>query len=118
MSKADGKVLVPMEEVTSTAGVHASWLDVLGDPIRIRLLESLVQVGEASAVELREWINASEPALRRHLETMVALGLAVERQGASDGLTPGRPPSRYRLEPEVRERALRLFDLLADPLRN
>jgi len=91
-------------------------MDVLGDPIRLRLLEGLVSLGEASAAELGEQAKASEPALRRHLETMVTLGLAVERRGASDGLTPGRPAARYTLVPEVRERALMLFELLRAPL--
>jgi predicted ArsR family transcriptional regulator len=96
--------------------IHASWMDVLGDSIRLRLLEGLVGLGEASTAELSEQIKASEPALRRHLETMVALGLAVERHGASDGLTPGRPATRYLLLPDVKERAIRLFELLAEPL--
>jgi predicted ArsR family transcriptional regulator len=96
--------------------MHPSWLEVLGDPIRIRLLEGLVAAGEASAVELAAQINTSEPSLRRHLETMAALGLVVERPGMRDGLTPGRPASRFRLQPEVRERAIMLFSLTADPL--
>jgi len=97
-------------------GIHRSWLDVLGDPIRIRLLEQLAAGEEVSAAELSERVNAGEAALRRHLETMVALGLAVERRGASDGLSPGRPAARYRLLPDVRERVARLLALLEAPL--
>lgn len=96
--------------------VHPSWLDILGDPIRVKLLEQLADGSEASAAELSERIKASETAMRRHLETMVALGIAIERQGERDGLSPGRPAARYRLAPKVRERAARLLALLADPL--
>lgn len=96
--------------------LHKSWLDVLGDPIRILLLERLLVVDEASARELLGTIDASEPTLRRHLEKMVALGLVVERRGTRNGLTPGRPACRFRLQPEVRERATRLFQVLAEPL--
>jgi predicted ArsR family transcriptional regulator len=96
--------------------MHPSWLDVLGDPIRIRLLEQLLNMGEASAVELGSKIDASEPALRRHLETLVALGIASERRAVTDGVKPGRPATKYRLLPNVRERTVELFTLLTEPL--
>lgn len=96
--------------------IDPGWFDVLGDAIRLRLLASLVELGAASAAELSQQVQASEAALRRHLEMMVALGLVLERAGCSDGLTPGRPAVRYRLVPEARQRAERLLELLAEPL--
>lgn len=81
------------------------------------MLEGLAEMGEGSATELAERIDASEAALRRHLDLLVTLGVALERRGSSDGLTPGRPAARYLLTPEVRERARQLFMLLREPLR-
>jgi len=103
-------------EVATKRTVHPSWLGILGDPIRVRLLEQLGDGEEASTAELSESVKVSGAALRRHLEAMVLLGIAVERRGIRNGLSPGRPSVRYRLAPDVRERAARLLALLAEPL--
>lgn len=95
---------------------QASWLDVLGYPARIRVLQGLLGFDEPAAAELAEAVNLSEPALRVHLQALVALGIVVERQGAHDGVTPGRPASRFQLQPELRSRAMELIEVLAEPL--
>lgn len=60
--------------------MHA--LDVLGDPVRRRILEVLAD-GEASAGELAETIGAefaiSQPAVSRHLRVLREHGFATVR---------------------------------------
>jgi len=95
--------------------VHPSWLEVLTDPVRLGLLRSLLSAGPTTAGELARRSHASDPTVRRHLDALLALGFVHEHRGESDGLTRGRPATRYDLDPEVRERTATLFMLLADP---
>lgn len=95
--------------------MHPSWLEVLTDPVRLGLLRSLLQLGPAAAGDLARHSHASNPTVRRHLDALLALGFVREQQGERDGLTRGRPAARYDLDPEVRERTVRLFTLLAEP---
>jgi DNA-binding transcriptional ArsR family regulator len=81
---------------------RADWLDGVADPVRLHILRSLSQVAEATAANLTYCSQASHQTLRRHLEALVTLGVIEERQGESDGETPGRPATRFRLPPEVR----------------
>jgi predicted ArsR family transcriptional regulator len=79
------------------------WLDVVADPVRLQILRSLSRVGEATASELAARGQASQQTLRRHLEALEAFGVIEARPGESDGETSGRPATRFRLSPEVRE---------------
>lgn len=79
------------------------WLDAVADPVRIGILRSLSEVAEATVPELLASSHVSKQTLRRHLEALVALGVVDELTGESDGQTAGRPATRYRLRPDVRE---------------
>lgn len=96
--------------------VHSSWFDLLTDPVRLTLVHSLCVLEEPTAAELVSHSHASDPTLRRHLEALVTLGLAREHGGESDGLTRGRPAARFSLDPDVREAATALFEILAEPI--
>jgi predicted ArsR family transcriptional regulator len=78
-----------------------AWLETIADATRLHILRSLSEVAEATAAELAQ-APASAQTLRRHLEALVSLRLVVERQGQSDGETPGRPAARFSLHPEIR----------------
>ncbi len=96
--------------------VHASWLAVLSDPVRLNVLRCLCEMGTVTAAELAPRAHTSERAVRRHLDALVELGLADGRRGQSDGETPGRPAASYTLSAAARERVLALFELLSEPL--
>lgn len=81
--------------------VAHNWLDAIADPTRLHILRSLVEVPDATITDLLvDW--ASAQTLRRHLEALVSTGVVDEQPGTSDGETPGRPPTRFKLVPEVR----------------
>ena len=84
-------------------GLQPHWIDVIADPVRLQILRSLCQVGEATAAELANESPASHQTLRRHLEALEASGVILAKPGASDGETLGRPPARFELSPEMRE---------------
>lgn len=106
-----------MTRASDTRGmVHPSWLAVLSDPVRLNLLRCLGEVEMASAAQLAPRAHASERTLRRHLDTLVELGLAEEHRGESDGETQGRPAAGYTLSALAREQTEALFDLLSRPL--
>lgn len=92
-----------------------SWFEVVTDPIRLRVLKALNDLGECTATELARAGYASDPALRRHLGALVSLGLVFEHRGESDGLTPGRPASRFSLAPEAKKTVSTLLTLLNQP---
>lgn len=81
----------------------ARWLDQIADPVRLQILRSLSEVDEATAPELAADTQASYQTLRRRLEALQASGLVEARPGRSDGETSGRPATRFRLAPAVRE---------------
>jgi predicted ArsR family transcriptional regulator len=89
------------------------WQSLITDPIRFGVLRILSEIGEASAVQLAARSNVSEPTIRRHLEQLVKMGWVRECRGESDGLTPGRPATRFSLEPEAREGLAVLLEALA-----
>ena len=96
--------------------VHPSWLAVLSDPVRLSLLRCLGEMETATAAQLAPRAHASERTLRRHLDTLIALGLAREHRGESDGQTQGRPAASYSLPAVARGQVTALFDLLSQPL--
>jgi predicted ArsR family transcriptional regulator len=87
----------------------ASWLWAIADPIRVQILYVLCQGRQATATELAAEAAASHQTLRRHLEALVVNGVLREHPGESDGLTPGRPASRFSLSPESSESIRKLF---------
>ncbi len=84
-------------------GLRSRWLEMIADPVRLQILRSLCEVGEATAAELTVTSPASDQTLRRHLEALEAGGVIRARPGVSDGETSGRPATRFSLAPEVRE---------------
>jgi predicted ArsR family transcriptional regulator len=85
------------------------WLDMVADPVRLHIVHALSEIEEATAADLVGSVQASGQTLRRHLESLVAVGMIEERPGESDGETPGRPAARFSLRDEVRESVRRVF---------
>jgi predicted ArsR family transcriptional regulator len=96
--------------------VHPSWLDVLSDPVRLAVLRSLTELGSATAAELAEVVHASDRTVQRHLAALVALEVVREMGGKGGGKSPGRPASRFSLDPRARRSARALFAVLSEPL--
>ncbi|GAB2683458.1 ArsR/SmtB family transcription factor [Thalassiella azotivora] len=84
-------------------------LDVLGDPVRRRLLELVADAGEVRAGLLADAVGAefgiSQPAVSRHLRVMREAGLLTSREDGTRRLYAVRPEplgevdawlSRYR----------------------
>jgi predicted ArsR family transcriptional regulator len=103
--KAGGRQALPRESQRS------HWLDVVADPVRLHILRSLSQLGEATAGDLAVHSQASYQTLRRHLDALQTGGVIRARPGRSDGETPGRPAARFSLPPEVRESVRAVFGL-------
>ena len=82
------------------------------------ILEHLLKRGQATALELAEWIEVSPQAVRRHLKDLEAEGL-IEFESVQSGM--GRPQHMYGLSQAGRDRlpnrhddfALGLLDTLA-----
>jgi len=89
---------------------------VLSDPVRLSILDALCERHLASAAEIAGVNHASERTVQRHLVALVALGLVHEVDAESDGESPGRPATRFMLNPRARESVLALLEVLEDPL--
>lgn len=70
-----GHKLLPPEAMT----LVAARFKVLGDPMRLRILNSL-QDGELSVREITEAVAASQPNVSKHLKTLQDAGLVARRQ--------------------------------------
>lgn len=79
------------------------WMDGIANPVRLQIVRALSELGEASASELLARSQASYQTLRRHLDALQAFEVIEARPGRSDGETSGRPATRFRLAPGVRE---------------
>lgn len=90
------------------AAIATRWLEVVADPVRLGILRTLSQVGEATPSDLATRAQASSRTLRRHLEALVSLGVIEEHPARSDGETPGRPAARFSLPAEI-GRSVRSF---------
>lgn len=88
---------------------------MITDPVRLSLVRALLELRIASAAELSRHSHTSDRSVRRHLEALVALGLAHRVEGMCDGLTTGRPAERFTLEPAAQEQTAALFELLSEP---
>lgn len=93
--------------------IGLAWLNGVADPVRLHILRLLVTAQEARAADLAGALGASSQTTRRHLDALVTLGIVVERPGASDGATPGRPAAHYSLPPGVRDVVLAVMGALA-----
>src|SRR3954454_11088267 len=96
--------------------LHWSWAAIITDPVRLVVLRSLCELRAATVAELCEHCHSSEPTVRRHLDTLRALGLIRDHPGERDGMTPGRPARHFNLDAEAAMKICALFDLLKDPL--
>ena len=90
-----------------------TWLWAIVDPIRLEILRVLATRPEATVPVLALHSGATPRTLRRHLGALVTLGVVLERPGNADGLTPGRPASRFSLRPELRPSVTGAFGFLA-----
>src|SRR3954471_10460686 len=97
VQEIDGHPPRPMDEAVEQP-LHWSWTAVLTDPVRLAVLRGLCDLGTATTAELRPRCHTSDPTIRRHLEALEALGLVREQPGEREGLTPGRPASRFTLD--------------------
>jgi predicted ArsR family transcriptional regulator len=95
--------------VVTSEAQRSDWLDVVADPVRLQILRSLSQVGEATASDLAVRSQASYQTLRRHLDALEASGVIQARPGKCDGETPGRPAVRFSLPPDVRASVCSVF---------
>jgi predicted ArsR family transcriptional regulator len=89
---------------------RSHWLEVVADPVRLQILRTLSRVSDASASELADSSPASYQTLRRHLEALETFSVIESRPGVSDGESSGRPATRFRLSPAVRESVSSVFD--------
>lgn len=96
--------------------MHPSWHYFLTDPVRLTLIGSLYELGPLTVSRLREETHADHRTMRRHLDALVALGVIFEYRGEGDGCTPGRPATRFALDPQVRDRLADLFAVLRQPV--
>lgn len=96
--------------------VHPTWLTVLSDPLRLTILRLLHQLGPSDVRVLAVQAHSSSRTLRRHLDALIAVRIVHEVGSAGDGFTPGRPASRFILDPRVREDLGDLFRILSRPL--
>lgn len=89
--------------LASKPAPRSHWLDVVADPVRLRILRLLSGATEATVSELAASSPASYQTLRRHLDALEASGVIRTRPGVSDGERTGRPAAHFSLSPEVRE---------------
>jgi len=96
--------------------VHHTWLKLLASPVRVNVLFSLGALGSGSAADVAAHCHASERAVKRHLDSLVALGVAHElREENDNGERRGRPPTVFVLDSAVRGNARALRELLSQP---
>src|SRR2546423_10136725 len=71
-------------------------LEVLADPVRLRIVRRLAQNAPASLPQLAEAAGVHRNTLRPHIEELEDAGLIVRAETEPAGR--GRPPIRYRLD--------------------
>jgi predicted ArsR family transcriptional regulator len=86
-----------------SAQAARDWLHLVADPIRLHIVRSLSLVSDATASDLADQASASSQTMRRHLDALVAVGAIHEHPGESDGQTPGRPATRFSLDPRIQK---------------
>jgi predicted ArsR family transcriptional regulator len=103
-------------EITVESQLDASWAAIVTDPVRLSVLLGLCRLEAATTAELRTLCHTSDPTIRRHLGALEALGLVREEVAERDGVTPGRPARRFRLDADAATSLSTLFELLRKPL--
>lgn len=98
------------------SAIDPSWIEVLTDPVRLDVLFALGVAGSGTASEVATGCHATEQTVKRHLDALVALGLARESKEGTGSERLGRPPTRFVLDGMVRERTKAMFALLSQPL--
>lgn len=63
----------------------------LGDPVRLGIVERLLNEGELSAGELQDGLAISPPAVSRHLKVLRGAGVLAQRVDAQRRLYSVRP---------------------------
>jgi predicted ArsR family transcriptional regulator len=71
-------------------------LEVLADPVRLRIVRRLAQDAPASLPQLAQAAGVHRNTLRPHIEELERAGLIVRAETEPAGR--GRPPIRYRLD--------------------
>ena len=101
-------------EIVQRHGVsRLEWLEGIADPVKLGVVRALVLTRPATVSQIAKRCQASVPTVRRHLSALVALGIVMEEDGASNGSTIGRPAIKYTLPGPVL-RSVRQF-LALDP---
>lgn len=89
------------QEARKPSDPAVDWLSGIADPIKLAVVRDLARAGGATVTDLADACEASVATIRRHLAALIANGVVTEESGSSDGLTAGRPASRYQLPPSV-----------------
>lgn len=84
------------------------------DPVRLGIIVSLGEEDQLTASILARRLGVGHQTLRRHLDALVELGIVRKQSGQTDGFTPGRPPARFNLSPEVQPLGRMLRGVLED----
>jgi predicted ArsR family transcriptional regulator len=74
-------------------------LDVIADPVRLRILRHLAEHGPATGPELADAAGVHRNTVRGHLQELESAGVLVAAAREADG--PGRPGVEYRLADEA-----------------
>lgn len=96
--------------------VHPTWVPILTNQVCLTVLGGLCRAPLLTAGELSDRTHFSDRPVRRHMELLIQAGVVHECPGERDGLTPGRPASRYAVDPAAAERVAALFELISMPL--
>ncbi len=99
-------VLSRQEAQSKRAGEPAraprlDWLEGIADPVRLGVVRALARTRPATVAQIAKRCQASVPTVRRHLAALVALGIVIEENRASNGSTIGRPAIKYTLPRSV-----------------
>jgi predicted ArsR family transcriptional regulator len=86
----------PLSNRTSSSLRQMTTLEVLADPVRLRIVRRLAEDAPASLPQLAEAAGVHRNTLRPHIEQLEQAGLIVRAEAEPAGR--GRPPIRYRLD--------------------
>jgi predicted ArsR family transcriptional regulator len=70
-------------------------LEAIADPIRLKIVRTLSEKGQATVLELADASGAHVNTIRQHVNGLEALGFLLQTDGPQKG--PGRPQRSYRL---------------------
>ena len=87
MRTADPTTSIPHPVPPELAELIAQRLQVIGDPVRIRLLDHLRE-GEASVASLTETLGATQQNVSKHLQVLYQAGIVGRRKEGTSVLYP------------------------------